>query len=69
MWMRVELHDASLVPAHLRPPPPPAKQPIGDSLRKALRSLSSSSGTVLPQAPDTGRRLMFPHVTHAADRE
>ena len=42
--MRVELHDASLVPAHLRPQPPPAKQPLGDSLRKALRSLSSSPG-------------------------
>ena len=40
----MELHDASLVPAHLRPQPPPAKQQLGDSLRKALRSLSSSSG-------------------------
>ncbi len=44
IWMRVELHDASLVPAHLRPQPPAEKQPLGDSLRKALRSLSSSSG-------------------------
>ena len=46
VWMRVELHDASLVPAHLRPQPPPSKQPLGDSLRNALRSLSSSSGAV-----------------------
>ncbi len=44
VWIRVELHDASLVPAHLRPQPPPAKPQLGDSLRKALRSLSSSSG-------------------------
>ena len=54
VWMRVELHDASLVPAHLRPPPPAEKQPLGDSLRKALRSLSSSSGGNAPcQAPST----------------
>ena len=61
VWMRVELHDASLVPAHLRPPSTTAaKQPLGDSLRKALRSLSSSSGASPSLAPNSG-----PHASTA----
>lgn len=47
--MRLELHDAALVPAHLRPAPPPVKErqkaQLGETLRKALTSLSSTSGT------------------------
>ena len=47
--MRLELHDAALVPAHLRYTTPPGneesqKAQLGDVLRKALTSLSSSSG-------------------------
>ena len=46
--MRLELHDAALVPANLRFLTPPRKEKqkaqLGDVLRKALTSLSSSSG-------------------------
>ena len=45
IWMRLELHDAALVPVHLRPAPPPEieKLALGEALRKSLTSLSSGA--------------------------